>query len=426
MKFKVQVKGFLEGVLASFEVATRGVVKDFYGTDKINIDCKNDKIILSSFGGRVGLYNSLDNKNNSFLNFIFEAEGSATVSAKDLVGVLQSFHSNETLCIELRSSSGSKEVYFSMESDAEQYQTLPCYDRKIALPQKTDDFSKVVTIHKDLLLKGMKKVLYAIGFEKDRREFMIWYMTIWKNKVRFSSGSGARHAMYEVEGDSVVSSDPVETKIIIPKEYITILSKSLSLTNTDVIIIKESKRKDTLPFHTVLECDSQEFILSGIDPSLKTPDEEKMFSLDYPIKMTVRIGDISPAVMGMAATFNDQVRNDNKSHKIEWDIDLNKKEIKFKANEYMKSVRKTPIQEVLVTNGVDKINLSSISLYLSEIVKGENENEYIQIEVIEPKKPVIIYKYASNKVMNGSALKNVDKVNNYSERFITCFGTYGT
>jgi hypothetical protein len=100
-----------------------------------------------------------------------------------------------------------------------------------------------------------------------------------------------------------------------------------------------------------------------------------------------------------------------------------KKSVNIKTNEYMRSSRKVALQDVFTTDN-NEMSFACVSSYLSEIVDQGDRNEYIQLEAIEAKKPIVVYFYAPEKVADEKTLKNVDKAKGYTEKFITFFGTY--
>jgi len=429
MKFKCQVESFIDGILAAVDVSSKGTIKEFYGVDKINVEATKDNIVISAFGGKLGLTSTLSNVSVPSLNYVFDTAGKTTISSKDLLSVLQSFDAIENVIVELKEDkmTDTKELIVSMEKDEEQFQTIPCFHAFIDIPVKTDKFAKELKIDKKVFISGIKKVMYAAGYETERPEFLVFALTASKDTLRFSAGTGARHSIYEVEGKNIVEASPTDMVFMVPKDHTQAMLKALGSASSDVVVLKEAKKANDVPFHIVVECEPQDFILVGLDPSNKWPDENKVLGLDYKYKMVIKLGDLALAAKGTAATLNEQVKEDmkqgKKSHKAIFDIDVAKKSVNIKTNEYMRSSRKVALQDVFTTDN-NEMSFACVSSYLSEIVDQGDRNEYIQLEAIEAKKPIVVYFYAPEKVADEKTLKNVDKAKGYTEKFITFFGTY--
>lgn len=430
MKFIVKAESFVDGILAAIDVASKGTVKGFFGVDKIGVEAAKDEIVVSAFGGQLGLTTKLSNATDTSLDYKFETAGSTTVSAKDLLTILRSFSPTEKVIVELKTekiTGDARELSVSMEADAEQFQTVPCFHAQIQVPIKTDKYAKELKIDKGVFVAGIEKVMYATGFETDRPEFLAVVLKASKEKLRFSAGTGARHVIYEIEGKNIVDATS-EISIFMPKNHMSAMIKSIKGARGESVVIKETTKspseKDVV-FHISVECGILDFILVGLDPSNKWPDESKVLGLDYPCKMTIQAGELALASKGTAATFNEQVKQEERAHKAIVEIDVAKKVVVVKTKEYMKSARKVLLKDIVDTSGNNNISFACISSYLAELSERADKNEYIQMEMIEAKKPIVVYFYAAEKVSDGSTLKNVNKAKGYSEKFITFFGTYG-
>lgn len=426
MKFTVKAEGFITAISAAIDAATKANLKDFSGGDQIKIEASQDEIIVSSFGGRLAVKTSISDVTFNELNYIFEEKGYVLVNAKDLLSVLTSFSSAEDLVFEVEvldegDGSRSVELKISMKSDSEQHQTLPVYDNKMQLPIKADNFAKVIEVKRYILSSGLERVVPASGYEKENHVFLNVAIRAKKNYVRFSAGTGGRHIILEMEGNEVAKATPSDASILIPKDYVPIINKVLSTVTTENVKIQESKKSDTTTFQVCIECGPQEIIIVGLDSALKWVDEQKVVDLNYTTKTIVKVQDLALAANGIRATFNDQIRKAKRIHKVSFDIDMKKKVISVEANEVMRSLRK--IEIVDSESQGDKSNFRCMSEYLKEIANYTKDDEFVQIESIDAKKPVVVYGHALNKVANKDDIKKTDSATGITEKMTIFFAT---
>jgi len=431
MEFIVTVEGFKKGIAAAVEAATKETVKDFSGADRINIIAEQTEAKVSAFGGNVGVTTVLSDITMDSLSYVFKSAGETSVGATDLMNILNSFSPEEKVIIKLKkdktASSFSAELVITLESDEEQYQTLPCFDSLVLLPKEATEFAKSIKIDKKLFIEGCEKVEFAVGIEKEKHKYyMKVVLAADKDSIRFSAGSGARHAIFDVDGKDVVDANPKKTDIIMMKNYFSVISKVLESSGNIPITIKESKKKQQdSPFQVVLECDPHIVIFVGLDPSSEWVDEDTVLNMDFPVKVVTKVADWQYAAKGTTATFNNQVKKEHRSHKANVEMDLGKNTLVLKTNEKMRSHRKVSIVDSVNTTDELIHEFICVSAYLSEMVSRAKGEEYIQIEVVGHKKPIVVCYHAGEKVSAREDMK-VDKEEGYSERFSIFFGTHSS
>jgi hypothetical protein len=427
MKFNVIVEGFIHGVSAAVEAATRGAEKNFSGADKINIKSCVDEIEASAFGGLMSVKTTFSDLVVDSLGYKFEEEGIATVNAKDLMTVLNSFAIDEEVIFELKDGSkdgkATKELSITMASDTDQFQTLPCYDNSVNLPAKSDAFSKTLELNRELLLYGLEKVAFAIGFEGTKQTYLYASLRTAEDNIKFAAGTGTRHIVLDISGKDVVKSTPKESSVLLHKSHIAVFSKILHALKSQTVTIKESKDATSSAFQVVIECSPHEIILIGSDPTIKWIDENVILDMDYTTKMVTRIDDWAYAAKGTTATFNDQVKKERRAHKAVIDVDVAKKEIDIKTNEMMRSNRKVPVVE-LDTKESTLPSFNCVSSYLREIPTVGEEGSYVQMEMIGPKKPVVFHYHANKNVAERDTIEKKDTATGLTEKMAIFFATY--
>jgi len=435
MEFQVKIAGFLSGIKPVFEVATKGAVKEFDGVNKINISAEKDSIELSSFNGRMSIKNKLSDLSLSDLDYKLTTNGTTTVNVKDLLNVLDSFNPTETIVVNLNTSTDgkTKELVFTQKNDKEQFQSLPCYDAVVSLPQVATKFEKEIEIDKNIFISSNKKVFFAVGFEQHREQYLYWVLRTDKGKARFVAGSGGRFAILELDGKDIVSNIGKAVDMLFPKESTPILNNVLSYIDAERITIKQSdpSATDGSPYQILISSDDVEVCLVAMNPDIKWINENDFISAVYNTKLITKVSELEYAGKGVVATFSEEMRKEHHPHKATVEVDSTKKYIAVKTNNVMKSLRKVSIiddKSTVPTQGNFTFNCASV--YLNELANyATDKNGYIQIETnkdIDPSnrftKVVVIRYYATDKVVDkASDLKTTNDALGLSESFTIFF-----
>jgi len=428
MKFSVMVEGFMKAIDAAASAATKSSLKDFPEGERMTISATKENMVVSAFGGRLGIKTVVSNDSFVNLNYQHTNDGKVTVNAKDLVRVLESFIPEETVILKTKKNSKDNnivnELYVMMSDDEEQYQTLPCYDSDVNLPEKASNFVKTIEMDKNTLIYGISKVMFAAGQEQTKPLYLNMSLATAVDSIKFSAGTGSRHAILSVDGKNIVKSTPKKASILIPKDTLGILTHILSNAVSETVFVKESNKKDGAPFQVVIESGEQEIMLVGLDSSLKWVDESKLLNAKYPNRMITRISDWAYASKGTFATFDHKLKKEGKVHKAYLNVDLTKNHIVVKTNEAMRSSRKIPIidHEFEDDGECDYICVSS---YLHEMTSiAKEDGGFIQIELIGATKPIVVYYHAGKELVDSDDIKKEDDGVGFSEKLIIFFGTH--
>lgn len=455
MKFKVKVKEFLEGLEPAFAVATKATRRDYALANLVTIIAEQDKVFALADGGRMTISNEMSKIVYPDLNYECSRGGSCTVRAAELRATLSSFSLSDEITLETRTytepadsadadgdggdsqaddgQSGTvasgQELVFTLVSDPEQFQTVPCLREVIRVPQAVIDHMETKTPHdafqirRDIFLYAANKVFFARGFEEHRNEgkYMYWMVRANKDYVRFVAGSGARFAVLDIDGADI-SNAASATNLIIPNEQTVPLLD---------IISKVEYNKERMYFyptkgHLIIDCGSFRASMSGYEADKAWVDENKFLERDNSLVFTTKISDWSNVVRGISATFNEEMKKQHDFHYATLEINFKKKEITAKSDGIMKSNRKVPIINADVSPNLDKdgkMVFSCISQYLSEAVKCAAEDEFVQMELFDSKKPMIVRYHADSTgaVGDPKTFNLTNSTHGINERFAIFF-----
>ena len=424
MKFRVKVQGFTNGIIPAAEVAAKSS-KDFISDGKIKIVVEPKEIAVYAFSGIIGIESKLSTTTIDKLDYRFDTPGEVTVSAKDLLAVLSSFAPTESVVIEAKKDGDTQKLFITLERDDEQFQTLPCLDDCVSLPKESAKFENTLTITRDVLMKGISRVSFATGFEKERPRYKYWALKMFKNgTIRFSAGDGGRWAVLDLEGKSIVSSGKGEHSFLIHRDHTPIVMKVLEHSVDANVVLKQSAKNDS--YHIVIEAMPHKMILVGLDPTVTSVDEDIFINRAYKHKVVTVLADWKYAALGVSATFNDICRKTNQSHKARIDFDFVKKTMIVKTDYSMSSTRKIPIVDSSVSDGITDSWFICSSAILKEITDCSEYGKSVQMEMSDAKEPVIVRLYAADKVTDGLTLKNVDDGTGITEKFCIIFASYGS
>lgn len=421
MNFSVKVLGFKNAISHVIDVATKDFIKDSVGENKIVIAPDSQGISVSAFNGKMSIVEELSDINNDDLNYTFNEDGEVTISAKDLVKVLDSFSPNEIIVFEQKAD--SSEVYIKKSKDDEQYQTLPCYKQEIAFPRDAAEFDKEIEIRRDILLIGIDRIFFATGFEEQREKYLYWIMRINKNDVRFAAGTGAIFSVVNFSGDDIIKSDKYGDELLISKDHTPVLCKILSSLTCDKIVIKQSSATDDkAPYQIVVSTPNMKIKMVGMVPNISWIDESVILDSEYDSKMIIDISELEMASKGTMATINEEIQKSNKITQSQVIIDPSKSIMTVQTKDLMKSVRKVPIVDYYSKDGdKDEHQFVCSSTYLKDVTKFSSKTKYVQLEMVknkndDSKKKAILFRYyANDKVSDANKIKNENSMAGISE-----------
>lgn len=420
MKFSCNVTELLKIIQPIINIAEKSISKDFPDLNKISIEVRQECLVLTAFNGIIGIKAFVNNTIYSSLGYEFFDTGEALINSKSFINVLNSFDGH-SVYIELKKIDNSKELIVYPEDDKDQFQTIPCYDTMLNYPASANNVSKEITVDNSSFINSLKKINFAVGFEKSNKvEYLYIAMKVHNKNLRFVSGHGARFAIIDLKGDDLFKSSS-NCEFLFHKDTITPIINSLSSCITDKVVIKEYNSKSEIPQITI-SANPYDIVLVGIDPQIKYADENKVMSLETDIKFTVKVSDIKNASYGINATISEDRRKLGGIFPTELNMDFSNKIISIKSTDVMKALRKVKILDC-VTNNISNINVSIPAVYLSEISDHAKDCEYMQIEMFsDSNKPIIIVSYyASEKVSNKDTLIRFMNTSKVSEKMTMFF-----
>jgi DNA polymerase III sliding clamp (beta) subunit (PCNA family) len=391
MKFKAKLSEFLLNLQPAITCATIGVKKEYNDGFKISLTARKDGLRVDANNGNVALSQVIS---TSGVEYDVESEGAVTLKATDFANSLASFCADETVQFQLEGA----ELVMRPLTDLEQLQSVPNDPESVEMPKVSSSYDKEVTVKREILVNALGKVLFAIGVEKFKPEFLYWVMRVRTDGFRLACGCGARFAVYDAEGQNVVKANK-SFDICVSKEHYAVLQKMLSSSTEDSVSIKEfvSGGKDSLLDQIVVSIGGTTLVLIGHDPGVKWPDENKFLARKSPFRYTTALSDWAPVVKGVTATYNEEVRKQNQKHYVNMNFDGKKNVVQVKSDHMMKSLRKVAIKDA---EG-ETVDFMCLSSFISDVQKYGAADDRIQIELVDNKQPMVVRFFAGEKISDG-------------------------
>ena len=427
MQFRVNVTPFLKAIKPVIDASMKSITKDFVDNNKITILNTKDAVIVKAFNGLLSAVATLSDMSVGGLSYTSVSIGEATTNAKSLQEALESFYADELVCFELKSSENAREIVISMNKDAEQFQTLPCYDKCVNTPTDIKDVSSTIKISNAALTKSLNSVLFASGFEKTKPVFSHIALKTFKDRVRCVAGIGSRYAIADTIGNMIFESTPAEAEVLFHKDIISTLTKLVEASCNSEIEIKQAEPKSN-PFLTVIQATPYQISLMGIDPKLKYGDENKVLNNSSDIKIVINANDFINATTGIDAARSEEKKKAGGVFPVSFNVDFANKLVTMKANDTMKSNRKIPIVDSLDNRSLGTYTFTSTIFYLLEIARRVDKNDLIQFEFFNhntPEPPIIVRFFAKDKVSDKKDIVKIDSATGMAEQFTIFFVMIG-
>jgi len=421
MKFKSKVSGLVTGLNPIFTVATKGIQKDYPQASLITLKADKNHVEAIADGGHVSASNAITDQMYK-LDYVMLDEGSVTVNSNDLKQILSSFSPEDLVVFELREVKGSdggvagKELAITLDSDTDQFQTLPVHETDCQFQKPVLKKSNKMTIRRDVFNEYAGKIMFAHGFELSNKKFLYWVLRHYGNtSYRFVAGSGQRFAVVDlVDKDGAMTT--AETSILFPNEQTqTIIGVLGDLTGDDVQIESHDR------FISV-SCDNVRMSLYTCDPAVEWPDENRFLSRQNKFCITTKILNWRNAVGGIMATYNADARKKSDIPTCILTLDLAKRIMQAKSDSSMKSVRKITVDDIDTNEAGPELTFRCNSNYVNEIISKASDEDYIQIEIESPDMPIIIRHYAGQNVGDPLTFKKPNE-DGLSERYSVFFAT---
>lgn len=419
MKFKAQVGGLLAGVKPMVAVATKGVLKDYPQLNLITFKAVTKYLEAIADGGHVSASNEISNETYN-LDYNCLDDGVVTVNAIDLEDSLSSFSPSEIAIFEVKDgAAGGKELSISLEKDSSEFQTLPVQDIHCEYHEPdSDKKAKTVsiTLRRETFISYANKISFAHGDQQQFKDFTYWMLkSTGTNELRFAAGSGTRFAVVELFGNNL-SNSKGNINLLFPNEQTQPILNVLNELSCQDIVIESKDRCISIT------CNKTRISLYTCDPNVVWPDENKFLRRESKFVFTTKIGNWKNAVKGILATNNDDIRKQNKIHSCSFHVDLAKCLIQARTDTTLKSFRKILIDDMSTNEDKRDFTINCVSTYINEIVSSGSDDEYLQFEVDDPSKPVVVRYYSSKNT--GDSLKFTKPTDDgINERYSIFFAT---
>lgn len=389
MKFSAKQSDILRALEPVMMVSTTATEKEFADVGSISLDSTAKGFTGTAYNGKAAIESSLTE------NYTFGSAGSVTVNTVDFRNTLVSFSPDEILDFEVVGT----QLNISLQSDAEQLQSLPTQLRSIDMPKFAEEYTKKVVVKRDRLLHAVNKVSNAVGSLKFQAQFFYWIARFYPDRIRTVAGDGSRFIVYDVRGSGLAETDK-EVSMVVHKDLNPLVQKLLALKTADMVTFAEYVRENEepgAPTQTVFEVGTARLMLLAHDPTVKWPNEQKFLDRKNPMKITTAAAEWVFPLKGIEATYNADVVKANKIHPAKLVIDFEKKIITIEAESTMKAKRKLRIADVS-TEGQATVEFNCVSEYLSDMLALTNGEEFMQLELQDNRAPLVCRYYAKEIV----------------------------
>ncbi len=340
MKFKINAGEFFESLEDVFEVATKCTAPGVDTENMITIKSDNDKIVATSYGGSASVITKISNDGFAGISYKCEDSGEATFNATIMMKSLQVFKGSD-INIEL----DSNQLVLSLCDDDDFMQCVPTYDGSISLPPVADDFTQELSINREILIDGIKKVQFAVGFAETQRKYLCLILRIVKTGVRFIAGSGGEFAISDIAGKSISTGIG---EVIFPHLNLPNITAILSNSPDEKVEIKCAKKDDAnnIPAQIVLKLkkSNSTICLFKIDSAINYPNIDSVLDFDYPNKIISDILEWKRSIAGIDAADLGNKGSD-KVPNTEVKIDKKNETLRIETKGELKSKSKIIIKE---------------------------------------------------------------------------------
>jgi DNA polymerase III sliding clamp (beta) subunit (PCNA family) len=289
MKFRINAEQFNRAIALAADIALKNIRKDkekrvFYYAEMLTIEASSKILSVRAYGG----WASITVKVRDTEGYICENDGLITIEAKKLVDALKSFSPMGNLFV----YEEDYQLKLSLESDRKVFVELPTIDLNVKCPQLPLTFDQETTVDKACFVRGMKKVMYAMAKEENLFTYTCTLFQCWKNRMRFTAGTGGRFAVFEIaERRQIASSDDI--KIVFPRQNIGNVIRIFDKAGTSTIQVKtaDDDPRNEVCEQLLLESDSIVLALYGLEKYTKYPDVDRILNHNYPYQIPTRAED---------------------------------------------------------------------------------------------------------------------------------------
>lgn len=397
MKFKAKVSGLIQGLSPVIAIAQKGVHKEYPQAYLVTIKATQKALEVFADGGHVSASNEINDLLYG-LDYVATSEGAITVNAVDLHQILLSFSENDVVVIELHEikapdgTVGGREISISLESDVEQVQTIPVQDLvcELQTPVGVKKGTKLnkITLRRDLFINYANKIMFAHGDMDQMKNFLYWVLRSYDTgALRFAAGTGSIFAIIDLDGANL-SDSKVSMDLYFPNKQTQAILGVLNEVKDDMVSIESQDR------YVSISCGSVKMVLYTCDPTIVWPDENQYLGRASKFGFVTKVVNWRNAVKGIVATNNSEAKQQTKVHNCLLNVDFSKMVIQARSESSLKSIRKIAIDKFVTNEDEKQVSIKCNSRFVNDIISKASDDEYIQFEIEDSKKPIVVRYYA--------------------------------
>lgn len=415
MKFSAKNLSLIQALKPVVQCADTGAKKDYPDEGKITLVTDQNGLTAMAHNGFVAISAKIT---PTQIEGKITDPGTVTVKAGELFKSLNTYPTDEALHVAVENN----ELTIRADSDAEQLQTMRVVSPHVQMPAPPKSYDKEVSIKRSLFIEASKKVLFAIGVEKFKPEFLYWIMRVKPDFVRTVSGDGSRFAVYQAEGPNLCNATK-QLDICVHFEQSNTLIQILDMFGDDMITLREhaaTKDEDELANQTVIETSSVSITLVGHNPGIKWPNEDKFVNRQNAIRYVTRVSDWKFAVSGMDVTKNKAVKDSHEVHTASVTFVSAKNAVKISSEHDMRSQRSLKFLDS--SGSPDSFSFNCSAEFIHDVfAKGESD-DYVQFEFVNDKAPAVVRYYGCDRVSDAPLCK-VNKTTGVKEQYLMFFAS---
>lgn len=380
MKFHINVKEFVKELGPVINIATKNINEEYIDSGLICLWAKSDKVIATAHGGTAAIEVPIYENKYYNMQYLCMEEGSVAVRALNFIDSLESFPPTENVVLSI--CGNDLKIFDALNED--EYNLIPIAKRDIKLPATAKEFQKSLSVNREIFIKGLKKVAFAMGYAETQSYYMCLQFKASKSGVRFIAGTGARFAIADFKGNNITdASSPIS--ILFPRYNIPNIIKILSKSLSESIIVKEAEKAPRTAAQTVIEFDETRLTILGLDASIDYPDINKILKFDYPYKVSSELDAWKNAVKGIMSTNTKEHKRERDIHPVKITADPVRGHFTLEAETNIKAVRIVPFTPntlvINVNTGQDNRPwFRCASAFIEEMVSKAGKAKEIVIE----------------------------------------------
>ncbi len=377
MKFRTNVGKFMRCIKPAADIALKNVKKDgskepFHYAGMLTIEASPDALCVIAYGGTASITVTVDKADG----YIPDGNGAVTVHASEVMDSLKSFLPTDNLIV----SAQGEQVTLALESDPEIFIGLPALPDIIKCPPIPSKSDQESLVDRACFVKGLQTVAYAMAVEDKMFLYKCVLFESWKNRMRFTAGSGGRFACLNIDSDNRQISED-DTRILFPKTNVSNVIRIFKDSNQPDIRVRtvEQDLRNNIYEQIVLENGNITLTLYGTEELKKYPDVTSIINHDYSYRISTRMRDWKTVIEAIKATYHS---HESKIHNTDVIADLLRGHFNVRTNTNMQISRKVGFEFGAYAADCSKDKhykpwFCCNSVYLLEMVKKGHKDETV-------------------------------------------------